>query len=367
MKKNEIFTYIYFAIISLCKSLNLTNGSKVYVCLYIFGTIFIFFKIFNEKYTISELIKIVSLVVLCASIAYFGKNLTPLYFAISIISLKKVSIKKVIKIIFFTKLFGFLLLFILSSLGIIENNAYMMYRDIIGQTSRYSFGYLHPNITHMHFLVIIFMFYYIFHERTNIITDFIVLILNYSLYCFTVSRTSFILCCIFIFYYIVLRFNDKFKNIILFFAKYSYFIFFGISLLLAYLWDKMKFIRYVDSLLTGRIYYNYVLLHDFTIPLIGGNHFTNYINFDNGYFALLYQCGLLFTIYLSISMWKLVKKYFVEQKYNELIFIFFMNLLGFTENIIYTPVINFTIIFIADVFFIEYAEKSASKKEKGIE
>lgn len=350
-KNKAMLAYIYFALISLCKSLNMTQDNMLYVVLYVVGTICVFIKIINESYTLKELLSMCFLVLVTAIIAFVGKNLTALYFAISIISLKNTNIKNVLKVLFVTKLIGFSLLFTGSLLGIIENNAYIMDREIIGITARYSFGYLHPNITHMHFLTIIILFYYLYKNKTNLMLDFILLVLNYLLYTYTYSRTSFYISTLFLFYHIIIRFKPNIKSFCVYFSKYSFFIFFALSIALAMLWPTSMFVREIDRVLTGRIYYTFIMLERYSIPLIGGNLIASTINYDNGYFGLLYQCGMIFTVYLLFYMFKLTKKYTYEKKEDELIILFFMSLLGFTENIIYTPVVNFSILFLADVIF----------------
>ena len=353
MKKNEIFTYIYFAIISLCKSFNLTNDSKIYVYSYILGTILIIFKIFNEKYTIKELTRMVFLIIICGIIALTGHNLTPLYFAISIISVKNVKMINVFKVILFTKIIGFLSLLFLSSTGIIKNQIFETTRDMIGLSNRYTFGYLHPNITHMHFLTIIILFYYIYKSKTNFITDVIALALNYILYIFTVSRTSFIICSIFIIYQIIQRINSNIDKRLSHIYRHSFLILLVLSIVLSIMWDKSSIVRNLDLILTGRIYYSFFLFKNYSVPLIGGNSYAASVNFDNGYIAIIYQCGLIFSIYLYYLVNKATSKFYIKSEFDRLSIMFFMNLLGFIENIIYTPVVNFSILFLSYAFFEE--------------
>lgn len=348
--KKNFPVYLFFFIITLCKGFDLQSDSKIYLGLYIIAFILLICKIFTDKYTLKELFMCGSLLAICTLILFVSKNPTPLFFAISICCLKNVNIKKIIKIIFYTKLFSTITMITLSSIGIIENEYFYHVRDGIEITKRYCFGYLHPNIVQIQLFLLICMFDYLYEEKINAWTIIIITAINIILYHYTVSRTSFYLIILFLFYRVLAKKIDFIKKNAYKIAKYGFILFFVISITVALLYSYSPIIRKLDLLLTGRIYYCKELITNFLPPLIGNTSYGN-ILFDNSYFYLIYQGGIIFTALIIFLMYKLSNYLEKEKKYKELELIFFMSILCFNENAFLNVTANFTILFLGYIIF----------------
>ena len=349
-KPNEIPIYIFFAIISLCKGFDLTNNSKLYLCLYILGVIILLCKVVKDSYTIKEIVAIGILLFNSSFIFLVGHNPTPLFAVIAITCLKNVNLKNVIKVIFYTKLVSWVIMVFLSGTGFIENNFILHYRESIGMTKRFCFGYSHPNLVHIHFFNLVMMYWYLYIKDKKIIPSIIIICLNLFLYKFTISRTSFYMINMFILY--ELLFDKKLSNKVSIkkIFQYSSIIFLITSLALALLYNYNFFVRKLDVILTGRIFYSSELITKHPIPLIGNLSYENFLIIDNSYFSILYNGGIIFTLILIYYFFK-VGKYLFNKNDKDLKFFAFYCLFCSIENMFLNPVFNFTLLFFSYVLF----------------
>lgn len=352
IEKKNLPVYLLFFIMSFCKGINLTKDSFIYLLIFAASVVLLIFKIYDEKYTRKEIYMTGLFLTLGALIYFMGKNTTPLFFAITISCLKNVDLKKVIKIIFFTKLVSFALMIFLTSTGIIENKVLIHVREEVGLTKRYYFGYSHPNLAQMHLLTLTLMYYYLYGKKHNFIVDIIALSLNYILYLYTYSRTSLYMCIIFLVVNYFTHRSEKSKKNFALIGKYSFFIMFIITIVLT-LTYKTNITQRVDTILTGRIYYWDALWKNFSIPLIGTLKYKTNVELiiDNSYLALLYQSGILFTVLISIMNWKLGNTLYKEKKYELLVMLLFINIFCLTEDFYMIPVINFVALYYQRVLF----------------
>lgn len=357
VKKREAVIYIFFALIAFCKGLGLSSSSKIYIIMYIFGIIMVFLKISTEKYTYKELIPILILFLIGIVDLVFGGVTTVLFTAISLCCLKDINIKQIVKIMLFARMISFLLLILLSTTGIVENNVILHYRNGVGFINRYSLGYEHPNLTHSSFSIIVILFGYLYYRKINLFYVFLIEIFNYILYSFTVSRTGFMIISIYLIFLLVVK-NIKFirENITkIINVLFIFFIF--ISFVLAWGYGKIPFFETLNSLLTGRINYMSQLLNNYSVPLIGRESYGN-ILFDNGYFSILYEGGLLASIWYFYYNFK-VNKYIKQHKLipEALLSIFFMFYCIF-ESYYMNILMNPCLFFIAYVIFTNRNEKN---------
>lgn len=365
IERKNLAVYLFYIVMSICKGINLTKDSVIYIILFIGCLIMLFYKIKEEKYNIKELVRVVVLLLIGGIIYITGRNTTPLFFIIAICCLKNINIREVIKLIFYTKLVCLILMIFLTSTGILENKYLIHMRLGLGQTKRYYFGYSHPNLTQMHLLSLTIMFYYLYNKKISFTIDIISLILNYVLYKFTYSRTSLYLCIVFIIFSIISRHFPKVKKIGAYIGKHSFFILFSITMLLTISYSSSSITQKINEYLTGRIYYWNILYQNFSIPIIGKLDYESNVNIiiDNGYLGLLYQGGLLLTIYMCIVNFKISKKFYKEKKYEELIAMLFINLFCITEDFYMIPVINFISLYYSEVIFDNKKERLLNNEE----
>lgn len=347
--RKNLLIYVFFLNIFICKGFNLQSENIIYLGTYLLGLVLVFFKMITERYTISEIIKIVLIIALGCVVYIFSKNLTPLFFCINLCCLKNVNINKILKIMFYSTLITMIIMMILSISGIIPNEIYHINRNGI-LLSRYCFGYIHPNIAHMQFLILVLLYYYLYNNSKKIMMSFIILLLNFILYKYTGSRTACYLIVLFVIYQLFFSNNKIVDNIIKFFSKYSYISLFIFSFVAAYLYNNVGFVQKMDFIFTGRIWYCKRLLELYSIPLFGRENYGP-ILFDNSYFYLLFKCGLVFTLIYTFFMYKLVEYCLKNDMKKELVFILFLNIFCITENVFLSVNFNFINLFFAKIIF----------------
>lgn len=348
ISKTSISVYIFFTIIFLCKGFNLQSESKIYVLSYFFGFIIVVIKMFRDSYSRKEIFKMLLLYAFSIMVFLVSKNPSPLFFVIAICCLKGVDVNKIIKLAFFTTVFSTMCMIFLSSTGLIENRIVHLTRDGV-LISRYSFGYVHPNIVQMQLFIICLMYYYIYNNKKNYIISIIFIIINFLLFKYTYSRTSFYLINLFIIYQLFFKNIKVIQKIIKKYSKYSFCLIFFISLLLSKLYGNTLWVQHLDIFFTGRIYYGAYLLNHYSVPIFGRVYPD--VMFDNSYIYLLFCCGLLFTLLYSFLFIKTVSYFQKKEKYNELLYLLIISIFTFSENIFLSPNLNFTNYFMSYIIF----------------
>lgn len=356
IKKQELLTYAFLAIITFCKGIDLTSDSIFYVLLFIIGTALVFFKVIREKFKLSEILVIIALFAVCLVVFLINHNNTPLFLLISIISMRGVNTKQALTVVFFVHLVSFLGMILLSSTGIVHDEIINHTREAVGLTARHSFGYKHPNLVQMHLLSLTILFFYLYNIK-NTAAHLIWLVLNGILYNYTYSRTSFSLAVLYLIFHYFFYGKNIVKKMIAVIGKYSFAALLLITIILYLNYDNLPIVKEIDIFLTGRIYYLNYVYKNFPITLFGLSNFGQHVAIDNSYFGLLYKDGLIILLIALFSNFYVCKKWLEEKKYNELVLVLFLNLVSFTENFYLIPVINVSLLLYSDAFFPEKTEK----------
>lgn len=321
INKSDLVTYIYFFIITFCKGIGLSGNNIFFILCSLIGVLLVALKLISSSLKWNDFIALFFIISIGVVDFFIGGTTTILFTAIALSCLKDTNLKNIIKIMFWTRIFAFILMIILSCGGIINNTIIEQYRSGIGTIKRYAFGYTHPNFTHSAFAIIVFLGGYLYGKKMRAIHYLIIAILDYILYTFTISRTGFYL----VLFYLVLLFvhnNIKaMKKIEPFILKYLFIVLFGLSVFSAYNYGKYDIINRLDNILTGRIHYLNILVLNYNPPLIGSDIYEGEVLFDNGYFSLLYEGGILACIYYLYFMRK-SNKYLIRNKmYDEILFV----------------------------------------------
>lgn len=112
-------------------------------------------------------------------------------FAIGLMALcaDQISLKKLMKWIFYTQLAAFVLIILASKIGILADLTYPTYRRGV----RHSLGYIFPLELHAHFFFLSLLYLWLFRKQKGWISFLVISVLNFALYHFSISRTSFYL------------------------------------------------------------------------------------------------------------------------------------------------------------------------------
>jgi oligosaccharide repeat unit polymerase wzy len=362
VKKLDIGVYLFWIIISFMKGIGFSSANPIYIFSYVIGILLTFIKIINVRYRKSEL-KNIGIILLIGIINYIvGKETTILFTAIAIATLKDIDIKKILKIMFFTRVIAFIIVIISSLLGIIPNNTIEFYREGIGFVKRMTFGYSHPNLTQASFVLIAVLYVYNYYEKIDLKRVVVLELLNYLIYYFTVSRSGFFILSIFLVYVYLMkrikRVNKNSKRLL------NATLFFSIlfSFIVASLYGKNTIVNKMDTILTGRITYMSETIKNYQIPFFSTNKYNN-ILFDNGYFDLIYNGGLLafaWYMYNQVKTNKILAKNNLEKEIMVTLFLFIYCI---TESYYASIIMNISLVFFAYYVFSSPISGNCKKKE----
>lgn len=361
VKKLDIGVYLFWIIISFMKGIGFSSANPIYIFSYVIGILLTFIKIINVRYRKSEL-KNIGIILLIGIINYIvGKETTILFTAIAIATLKDIDIRKILKIMFFTRFLTFIIMLILSLSGVIPNNSFEFYREGIGFVNRITFGYSHPNLTQTSFVLIVVLYVYNFYEKIDLKRVVILETLNYLIYHFTISRSGFFILTIFLIYVYLTKKIKTIKN-----SKrlLNATLFFSIlfSFIVAQLYGKNTIVDKLDVILTGRITYMSETIKNYQIPFFSTNKYSN-ILFDNGYFDLIYNGGLLafaWYMYNQVKTNKILAKNNLEK---EITITFFLLIYCITESYYASIIMNISLVFFAFYIFSNPISEDYKKKE----
>ena len=352
---------IYFLIIFLMKGFGFGGTDKIYILAFGGGCLAVLLKIFSEKYTRKELCIVCLLFAIGVLNFVNSRNTMILFTAIAIFGMKNTDVDRIIKLAFFSKTFSFLVLQLAVILGIIENRTLEFWRND-ELLIRYCMGYSHPNEAHLNLTIIIILAVYLFGQKFNFLHYIFLGALN-IFYCqFTYSRTGLLICFIILAINLVCK-NKKCKNIFIKFSRYSYVFFFMITLVISFMYDKMSIIQTLDRILTGRIQYNYHLLHSGFPSLFGEKISSDLALIDNGYLSLLYQGGVLAFLWYSYFI---IRTQMMIKDYKKAFLMFSFLLYGMTESFMPSVSINISLLLLAEYIFRKLKHLDFSKSRKCI-
>lgn len=357
--KNNLVVYIFFFLISFCKGIGLSNASQIYLVIYLIGVILATIKLFKIGFNQREILLLGSIFIIGVLDFILGKETTILFTSITLIFLKNTNLKNVIKTLFIGRVFGFLLMIFMPLIGMIEMNTLNFYRA--GEfITRYAFGYSHPNLAHSTFDIIVIMWLYLYNTKINLVNIATLEILNYILYKYTASRTGFLLLAIFLLIAYILKKKENFQKKLPKYLNIVFILLILCSILFAIGYGKVSIVNKLDVVLTGRIKYMSILINNYLPPIIKSKSYAG-ILFDNGYFDLIYNGGLLASIWficMQIKTNNIIKK---KNLYNEALLSLMFFVCSITESYYVSSLMNVSILFIA---YALYGPSKNINKEK---
>ena len=250
---------------------------------------------------------------------------------------------------FYGRIVGLILMIGLACFGIIEMNIINFYRG--GEfINRYAFGYSHPNFAHSCFNIVVIMWIYLYFNKINFGKIMIVEVLNFILYKYTLSRTGFLIITVFLIVGYITKKSDKIKKILPNILNKVFIVSLLLGFILAFGYNKIEIVNKLDQVLTGRISYIAKLINNYNLPIIKYQNYEN-ILFDNGYVDLLYNGGILATLWLFYMQIK-TNKYIKENAlYKEALISMIFIVYSITESYYMSSIMNISILFIAYQLF----------------
>ena len=300
----------------------------------------IMFRVYTKKQ-----IQVV-IILLCADLLVLMKSGALIFILISLFAFfaNKLDDKDILKVAYFTLLLFTLCVFIISIVGIYNDEITKRWID---SATRHSLGFYHSNVLPLiySYLVGYGLLTGIFKKKHYII----LLTIDLVIYYFCGSRNS-----LFTAFLLVLGkwFIDsvieigKFKKIINrlvgFGAKLIVPLLAVFSIFIPLMLDKVPAFRTLDYMLSYRFTYIASMIQNMGISLIpkmtNKTYFGNEIVIDNGYAFLIIRYGVLMIIFLSILI------YCVAKKYKNNTFVLFLIIVVACSNLIDNDLIDYSVL-----------------------
>lgn len=345
IKKRNIYKLYYYLYISLISFYYAFRESVIYdiisldLLIYI-SIVFLIGKVFNTKYTIKESIIIIILVFLGIFSALTSKEATFILVIGSVIGMKNIAYRNVLKIVFAIKLGSSILLITTSLLNVIENRLVVHFRN--GEAVyRYALGYKHPNQFALTTFTLICIYFLLNGNKRKKYDIPICILIILCVYFITYSRTFFLLTMLMLCLILI----DRYFGLFITLKKVAFFIF-PVGLVISYYFPmnlNITLIKVIDSLMQYRFSISKIYLGRYDIKLFGQS-LTITSPFDSGYMNLLLRHGLIITLLFLIMNILLIQKLSDKSNSVEIIILISYALYGITENVLYSLMHNFTLV-----------------------
>ncbi len=144
-------------------------------------------------------------------------------------------------------------------------------------------------------------------------------------------------------------------------CKYIFPVCASISLILAYLFQKLVFITSINKYVSGRFGMNYIVLNyfgitwlskpiDYSIKFFWNNNYVSSLIIDNLYIRFFVNYGVILLGVMSILIYYFVKKKYKKVDNLSYLLLIILSLMAFSENHMLNAMIGFPLLFLCSVF-----------------
>jgi len=325
-----------------------------YKCLATIAVLFIIIKILLEKHTFKEYIFMALIMVLVAICFIKAGVLTIILTPLFIFGAKNINFKRLFIFNLWIRISSFILIITCSLIGIRENYIFHIYRMTGDNVLRWSLGFEHPNQLHMHFFIIIVLIIYVLYDKFKISYALIIMLANYILYKYSMSRTGFlsvfiILILTFIFKEFTRR-NISIPKILAWVVPFASLFSVYCSKYFSY---NSNILVFINNLLQGRISNSNYYWKLNGVSLLGQKLISNTTDLilDNSYVILWLNFGLIILIIFNIlyvfTSYQLIK----DNNYAGLLMIILFALYGVTEGFLSNIFLNISLVYFSILFY----------------
>lgn len=337
---------VYIFINTLFKAIGFDSSNIFYLIFFFLSLIPLSIKLINTKYEKNEKIFIIISLILGAITFCVTTKPTFLITVLTIIGLKNIDVKKMLKAILNIRVITFITITTLAILGFIDKGEMIMWRNNV-MDIRFSLGYLHPNSLHLSLFLIIALFILCYYKKLKPKHYGFMIMANIITYGFSVSRTGLITT----FLLIILAFittlkQEKTNKYIINSCNYVYIILLVLSILTSLLFPYSHIIENLSAILNGRIEYGAKFIQKYGITLFGSNLNNENMIIDNSYLYMLIQYGIAGLSYFSFLFWNLIKKIKENIHIEEAIVVIMIFIYMFTESFVANIFMNIILLLV---------------------
>ena len=191
----EIFYYLFFAILLFAKGIGLYDGMKEFTVCLLAAFLCFAVKVCLTEHTLGELIQMAVLLGIgFLSWQSSGEKAAFIYLAV-IVGMKHVPVKRVFKVgavVWTVAFFGTVMLALTKQ---IPDLALVHSKLGLGHIIRWSLGYTHPNVLHISYVILLAFFFYLarLDRRQLFILTGVAYLFNFYIFLYSVSYTGLIL------------------------------------------------------------------------------------------------------------------------------------------------------------------------------
>ena len=206
---SEFCYYMFFLLMLGAKGLGLVEESFPYMLLLAAGMIFWLGKLILTEYSLTEKIW-VTLLLFLTTIVYLRTGERGIVFCIAmLVGMKDISLRRIFHISSRFLMICFLLKMFLTQAGLLPDLYYVHAKGSLGYVVRWSFGYSHPNVLHITYLILAALWMYdLSDDRRKLQLASILFILgNLYVLFFSLSYTGFLVVTLYLAcnYYLAVR------------------------------------------------------------------------------------------------------------------------------------------------------------------
>ena len=150
----ELAYYLFFVLMLGAKGLGLGEGSPLYSVVLLISMFFWCVKIILTGYTIYELLCSTSLLLITMFVYLRTGERGIVFYVAMLLGMKEISLDKIFHIGARLLSFCFILMAFLHQTGLLDDLYYVHLKGSLGYVVRSSFGYAHPNVLHITYLVL---------------------------------------------------------------------------------------------------------------------------------------------------------------------------------------------------------------------
>lgn len=194
-RAEEIFYYLFFAILLFAKGIGLYDGMKEFTICLLAAFLCFVVKICLTEHTLGELLQMAVLLGMgFLSWRNSGEKAAFIYIAV-IVGMKHVPVKRVFKVGAVIWTIAFFGTTILALTRQIPDLALVHSKLGLGHIIRWSLGYTHPNVLHISYVILLVFFFYLarLNRRQLLISTGVAYLFNFYIFLYSVSYTGLIL------------------------------------------------------------------------------------------------------------------------------------------------------------------------------
>lgn len=330
----ELVYCIYFAMMLFAKGIGLYEGQAVYNIILVLGVVLIACKIALTEHTLYEYIWMMLLGILSLIVYRNSGEKGIIIYTLMIVGIKGVSVKRlfVVGAVIWTGCFA--VMHFLTMTGLIED-VFMVHDKLgLGYLLRWSFGYPHPNVLHVSYVILLVFVLYTVRadKRKLLVATLIGFIGNLYVFLFSLSYTGVLLAVLYLVlnYYFCTRkaFTRLEKGII-------YMVFPGCALfsIVGPLVIKGRLFELINKAINTRFAMSKYFLETQPITLFGTRmDVPNYrYTLDCSYTYAFMHYGIIAFVLICLGYMLLIRNCLKKDKRKELAVILGLAIAGITE------------------------------------